>query len=235
MWGFICGLMHRRPVSNTRKWKGEIKSASPPSTPRGLDINRQTPSSSDRWRPQPAPGYGSEITALKSERAPVLVPCPKIFWGESAGGKRHFSHLPTVRKRLCFGMCVFGNGTRLPATVCWVPSRCPIEVPERAALARGRTGGRSLLPRDCANRGQLCSDPLRSIGCADEMLRVLSGMPKAHGDETWALSWWLSLPTIPAEPLLTAVASRLTGDVHPPAWRRRFCWAGHCVRDFPLE
>lgn len=42
------------------------------------------------------------------------------------------------------------------------------------------------------------------------MLRVLSGMPKAQGDETRALSWWLALPAILTEPLLTAVALCLT-------------------------
>lgn len=77
--------------------------------------------------------------------------------------------------------------------------------------------------------------PWESIGCVDEPRCVPSGMLKAHRGETWALSWWLPLPAILAEPLLTTVASCPPGDVHPPARRRRFCWAGHCVRDVPLE
>lgn len=65
--GFICSLIHRGPVSNTKKWKGEIKSASLPPTSQGLDINRQTLSLSDRRRPQPAPGYDRKITSQKLE------------------------------------------------------------------------------------------------------------------------------------------------------------------------
>lgn len=35
--------------------------------------------------------------------------------------------------------------------------------------------------------------------------------------------------------LMTAVASPLPGDVHPPAWRCCICRAGHCVRDVSPE